>query len=462
MLARCSLGGHTSSAVRQQCRQPLHRRGLAAAASGTFQYQTGEAAGVKIATRDLPGPTTHLALVAKAGTRYQLMPGLAEGLEKFAYKGTSKRSALRIARETELLGSEVSSYHSRESLVLSAKFLREDLPYFVELLSEVTSKTKFSRHEFVEEVLPTIKLAQKSMLANTTEFAINSAHGIAFHRGLGTPLHPSSSSPLTKYLSERAIAAYASAVYSKPNMAIVANGANQEELSRWVGEFFADASSSWPADVPKVESTPSKYHGGEERIAHDGGNTMVIAFPGSSSYTAGASYKPEVAVIAALLGGQTSIKWSPGFSLLSKAASSFPGANATTTHLPYSDAGLLYIAITGSANAVRGASENAVKALKSLAAGEISNEDLKKATATAKFQALETGQKVDTGLELTGAGLIQKGQAFQLDEVAKGIDTVSTDQIKKTAKTMLEGKATVSTVGDLYVLPFAEELGLKV
>lgn len=30
------------------------------------------------------------------------------------------------------------------------------------------------------------------------------------------------------------------------------------------------------------------------------------------------------------------------------------------------------------------------------------------------------------------------------------------------AKSLFEGKATVSTVGDLYVLPFAEELGLNV
>jgi len=43
------------------------RRGLAAAASGSFEYQTGEAAGVKYASRDLPAATTTLAVVAKAG-----------------------------------------------------------------------------------------------------------------------------------------------------------------------------------------------------------------------------------------------------------------------------------------------------------------------------------------------------------------------------------------------------------
>jgi ubiquinol-cytochrome c reductase core subunit 2 len=34
----------------------------------------------------LSGPTASLALVAKAGTRYEWVPGLAEALEKFAFR----------------------------------------------------------------------------------------------------------------------------------------------------------------------------------------------------------------------------------------------------------------------------------------------------------------------------------------------------------------------------------------
>jgi len=59
---------------------------LAAAASGSFTYETGEAAAVKFASRDLPGPTTHIAVVAKAGSRYQPLPGLTDALEQFAFK----------------------------------------------------------------------------------------------------------------------------------------------------------------------------------------------------------------------------------------------------------------------------------------------------------------------------------------------------------------------------------------
>lgn len=59
-------------------------------------------------------------------------------------KNTQRRSALRITRESELLGGQLTASHTREAVVLQASFLREDLPYFAELLAEVVSSTKYT------------------------------------------------------------------------------------------------------------------------------------------------------------------------------------------------------------------------------------------------------------------------------------------------------------------------------
>jgi ubiquinol-cytochrome c reductase core subunit 2 len=56
-----------------------------------------------------------------------------------------------LQRESELLGGTFSASLSRENIILKAKFLRNDLPYFVEALGEVLSKTKYLR----KEVTPT-------------------------------------------------------------------------------------------------------------------------------------------------------------------------------------------------------------------------------------------------------------------------------------------------------------------
>ena len=85
MLSRSAIGRQAQQAARrpwlqQQC------RGLAAPASGSFQYETAEAQGIKYASRDIPGAVASLALVSQAGTRYQTVPGLAEGLQRYAFK----------------------------------------------------------------------------------------------------------------------------------------------------------------------------------------------------------------------------------------------------------------------------------------------------------------------------------------------------------------------------------------
>lgn len=132
-----------------------------------------------------------------------------------------------------------------------------------------------------------------------------------------------------------------------------------------------------------------------------------------------------------------------------------------TNSLIYTDAGLLTVTLSGSAADIRTTAPKVVEAIKGVAQN-ISKEDFTKAKALAKFKELEFGQETTAGIELTGAGLVHGSKPYQIDEVAKSVDGVTEAQVKKFAKEILENKASVSAVGDLFQLPFAEELGLKV
>lgn len=283
-----------------------------------------------------------------------------------------------------------------------------------------------------------MKLAQKGLLGSPLSLALNSVHGVAFHRGLGEPLYATSSTPL-KYLDAEALAKFSEKAYNRENIAVVANGASHAEFSKWVADFFQDTLTG-----SKLPSPASQYFGGEERIAHGSGNVLILGFSGSSSFTSGTSYRPEISVLAALLGGETSIKWSPGFSLLSKAAKDFSQVQVSTQHAAYSDAGLLYVTFTGDAAQIAKASKNAVDTIKKVAAGEVSEEEIKKATALAKFRALEAGQQTEAGLEATGSGLITGGKAFQIDEIGASIEKVSTDKVKSVSSQAVPKSSPVS------------------
>ncbi|KAG6067588.1 hypothetical protein E4U32_003410 [Claviceps aff. humidiphila group G2b] len=457
MISRSTLTKSAQQAVRRSCSVlPLQRRGFAAAAS-SGAFETAEVSGLKVASRDAHGPTAKLAIVAKAGTRYQPLPGLTVGLEEYAFKNTQRRSALRINREAELLGGQLQATHTREALVLEASFLRDDLPYFTELLSEVISLTKYTTHELHEEIEPVFNIKQASFNANASALALDNAHAVAFHNGLGSPIYPSSSSPVRKYLNEEYIARYADVVYSKPNIAVVADGASASDLSSWVTKFFQDVPATSQSGE-SLKAVASTYHGGEQRTSHQAGNSMVIAFPGSNA----AGSKPEIAVLAALLGGKSTIKRSAGFSLLSKATASTPGLSVETTNLAYSDAGLLTIQLSGSAASVRKAAEETGKILKNIANGTVSKDDITKAVSNAKFDILEQGQLRSHTILQVGTGLLHGGKQLDIAAIAKSIDGVNANSLKTAAKALLDGKATVSTVGDLFILPYAEEIGLRV
>jgi ubiquinol-cytochrome c reductase core subunit 2 len=168
-----------------------------------------------------------------------------------------------------------------------------------------------------------------------------------------------------------------------------------------------------------------------------------------------------VSILAELLGGVSSIKWSTGFSLLAKAVESTPALRVDTKSNIYSDAGLLTISLHGTAADIRNGASKVVEALKGVAQN-LSKEDFQKAQALAKFKEYEYATGSEAGIALTGTGIVRDGKAYQTEDVASAIDGASVDKVKAFAKEILEGKASVSAVGDLYVLPYAEELGLTV
>ena len=93
MLSRSAIGQSAQRAARAAA-QPAARRNYSAAVSGSTSnsYENADIKGIRVASRDVSGPTTKLAIVAKAGTRYQTLPGLTQGLEQFAFKVSGHRN----------------------------------------------------------------------------------------------------------------------------------------------------------------------------------------------------------------------------------------------------------------------------------------------------------------------------------------------------------------------------------
>lgn len=393
-------------------------------ALGRRAFSSQEVAGVKVFSRDEGRTTSEVSVIIKAGSRYNTTPGLAHILEKFAFKNTSNRSALRLTRESELLGGQLSSSISRENIVLTAKFLREDLPFFVEALADTLQNTSFNKYELNEDVAPLAALEANIANSNAAYVSSEAAYSAAFHTGLGNSLLAESYSPVTI----EQVKNYASQAYNKANITVVGSSVVESDLAALVSKHF----SGIPTGAA-LSSPATKAHSGEVRIKSSGPSALTLAFPSTTS-------SPALAVLANVLGGASPVKWTPGSSLLSTIAHK-TGTSISSSYAPYSDASLLSLTITGSSSvAIADAAAAAAAQIKALSAS-LNKESVEKAVALTKFAAAEA------------ADVNAIAGALASTDVSATVEAVA-----EVASAVASGPVAVGAVGQVHNLPFADEL----
>ncbi|GMK55246.1 hypothetical protein CspeluHIS016_0203020 [Cutaneotrichosporon spelunceum] len=423
---------------------PALRRSYATAANVT------EAAGVKVLGIDngLRPATTSVSVIVKAGSRYEPAPGVAHVLKNFVFKSTASGSALKTTRETELYGGVLSAGLSREYLYINAEFLRGDEGHFLPLMASVLSSTQFTRHEYSELVLPTVQGETEAAAANSVQVALDTAANVAFRRGLGNSIFASPHSPVTL----DTVKSFAQAAFAKSNIAVVGQGISTEALAAAVTSAFGSGASSSSASL---QTDKSQYYGGEARIPLDTHSNPTAQPTLVISYGQVGATSPELAVLPHILGGQSSIKWSPGSTPLSKAAEKVAGATVRSFVTSYSDASLLNIVIQAPTNeGVRAVAQDVAAAVKG--ASGVKEDELKRAIAKAKFADATTLEHYASLVD-AAAPAIFAGQSVKSQSAA--LDGLSTSGVSQAAKTLFSAKPTVVAVGS-SVLPYADELGL--
>lgn len=285
------------------------------------------------------------------------------------------------------------------------------------------------------------------MLKSPPAIAADSLHALAFRRGLGNTLLAAPESPV----SWETVRDYAKQSYVKQNMAIVATGADANELDSLVAKHFHDVPSGSPA-----QATGSKYYGGEARIPYRSPiGHFVIGFPGSAA----SPHSPaELTILGNLLGGMSSIKWSAGNSILGQAASNLGSTTkAIANHGAYTDAGLFSVYVMGPTASIKTAAKASVDAIKAVAQ-DVKAEDLKRAIAQAKFNTYAAAEERTMSAETIGRSLLSSGKTPDVETVVADLEKVTAAQLKSAAKKMLEAKPSVIALGETHSLPYFDEL----
>ncbi len=110
--------------------------------------------GFRIVTEDMPGlQSASVGLWVEAGGRHETpaQNGIAHFLEHMAFKGTRRRSALRIAEEIEDVGGYINAYTSREMTAYYARVLSGDVVMALDVIADIVLNPLFRRADIETE-----------------------------------------------------------------------------------------------------------------------------------------------------------------------------------------------------------------------------------------------------------------------------------------------------------------------
>ena len=110
--------------------------------------------GFRIVTEHMPGlQSASIGIWVTAGGRHELAAqnGIAHFLEHMAFKGTARRSSLKIAEEIEDVGGYINAYTSKEMTAYYARVLSADVALALDVIADIVLNPVFDPKEIETE-----------------------------------------------------------------------------------------------------------------------------------------------------------------------------------------------------------------------------------------------------------------------------------------------------------------------
>ena len=106
--------------------------------------------GIRVITEQLPHvKTVSIGTWVGVGSRYEKKNenGISHFLEHMAFKGTTTRSALKIAQEIENVGGYINAYTGKDLTGYYVHLLKEDLPIGLDIISDIVQHATMDKNE---------------------------------------------------------------------------------------------------------------------------------------------------------------------------------------------------------------------------------------------------------------------------------------------------------------------------
>ncbi|XP_008795498.2 mitochondrial-processing peptidase subunit alpha-like isoform X2 [Phoenix dactylifera] len=416
--------------------------------------------GVKIASESSANPAASIGLYVDCGSVYEtpVLSGATHLLERMAFKSTTNRSHLRIVREVEAIGGNVTASASREQMGYTFDALKTYVPEMVEVLIDCVRNAVFLDWEVNEQK---VKAEIGEVSSNPQGLLLEAIHSAGYTGALANPLMAPESA--VNRLNATILEDFVKENYTAPRMVLAASGVDHEEL--------VSVAEPLLSDLPKVsrpEEPRSVYVGGEYRCQASSAQTHVaLAFevPGGWHQEQEAI---TLTVLQMLMGGGGSFSTGgPGKGMYSRLylrilnefqqIQSFSAFNSV-----YNNTGIFGIHATTGSDFVSKAVDLAARELLALATpGQVDQTQLDRAKQSTKSAVLMNLESRMVASEDIGRQILTYGERKPIEHFLKALDEVTLEDITSISQKIISSPLTMASWGDVINVPSYESVSRK-
>lgn len=410
--------------------------------------------GIRIVSQEMPDHrSASLGIWVENGSRHESpkQNGISHFIEHLLFKGTEQRSAAQIAEEMDAVGGVLNAFTSKEHTCYYAKVLDEDLPLAIDLLTDIFLHSSFDSEEIERE--RSVILQEISQAEDTPDDYVHDLFSLDFYNvhPLARPICGSAETVAS--FRRKDFLTFFKTRY-RPRRVIVSAAGHlrhdvlAKEMAARLG-VISDTNQDSQSEPLEGENPPQIRSG---VFQHAKTLEQVHLCLGGAGIHQSHPQRYAAYVLNTILGGGMSSRLFQ--EIREKRGKAYSVYSFMST---YRDVGYLGVYAGTSMESVEEVVDLILKELKSLAAGNIKEEEIRRTQGQLVGSMMLGLESTDSWMSHIARNEIYFGRAITTDEICQGIRSVSREEIIDLARLLFrpEGMA-LSLLGD-----FKDEIKIK-
>jgi predicted Zn-dependent peptidase len=397
--------------------------------------------GLTLITESMP----HLRSVAvgvwlRRGSRHERAErgGISHFIEHMVFKGTTNRSAERIASEVDSIGGHMDAFTAKEYASFHLKVLDEHVPIALDILADIVLHPLFDPDEMGKE--RKVIFEEINMVEDTPDDLVMELFTEAFwpDHPLGRPILGTKAT--LNSFEQSDLAGFFRDVYLPENLVIVAAGhLEHPQLVDLVGGHFGGFTGRRaPIEVQSPKAAANVVLRSKKELE------QVHVCLGTPAYHQTHEDRYAAYILNTVLGGSMSSRLFQN--VRERRGLAYSISSGITA---YSDAGHLTVYAGTSRESVDEVLRLSVAEFRALMDQDLPEVELRRAKDHLKGSLMLSLENTGSRMSNLARQEIYFGRQFGIDEILGGIEKVTAADVRRVSRDIFRGSLALSVLGDL-------------